>query len=108
MAQEIKTSRGTYRLEMAEGPSRREHCLSFVVNAVRSDGIERLAFRCSVAEELAAALRNSDQNAALERLAPWLVSDFDHLREAALRSVRTERRLAEFVFDHNNPGPFAV
>lgn len=108
VAREIKTARGLYRLEMAEGPSRVGQYLSFVVSAVRADGIERVTFRCSVEEELAATLGGRESAVWLDRAAAWLAGDFDHLREAALRSIRTERRMAEFVFDHEHPGPFRL
>jgi len=42
----------------------------------------------------------------IERIAPWLEREFEQTREAALKSIRTERHLLEISFDPTNPGPF--
>ena len=43
----------------------------------------------------------------INRIAPWLEREFEQTREAALKSIRTERKLLEISFDATHPGPFA-
>ena len=71
----------------------------------RADGIEKVALRCRIANVLPGS---SDSPAKLiERITPWLEREFEQTREAALKSIRTERKLFEISFDQSNPGPFA-
>jgi hypothetical protein len=54
-------------------------------------------------------LRSADSDSSeklIERLAPWLAREFEQTREAALKAIRTERRLHEISFDVANRGPF--
>ena len=71
----------------------------------RADGIEKVALRCRIAN----ALPNSSGSPEklIERITPWLEREFEQTREAALKSIRTERKLLEISFDESNPGPFA-
>lgn len=69
----------------------------------RADGIERVVFRCRIEASLAGA---ATPDALVERLRPWAEREFEMTREAALKSIRSERKLHEIVFDSANRGPF--
>lgn len=73
----------------------------------RIDGLERVGFLCVVAREFADNDEPGDSGALLERLAPWFEREFEQTREAALKSIRTERRPLTVRFDGAHPGPFA-
>ncbi len=45
-------------------------------------------------------------NQLLARLQPWVEREFEMLREAALKSIRSERKLYEVALDDSNRGPF--
>jgi hypothetical protein len=40
------------------------------------------------------------------RLAPWFEREFEQTREAALKSLRSERKPLVLRFDREHPGPF--
>lgn len=104
MTVEILTGRGVYRLN-AIGPL--EFTNSGVVLTLameRADGIERIVSRWRIASELAG--ERPKVETLIERLRGWLVGEFETTREAALRSIRSERRLHEITFDSTNRGPF--
>jgi hypothetical protein len=104
MAAEIATGRGVYRLLPA---AQLEYDDSGVVLALameRADGIERVVTRFRIARELAGEL--PEVGAIIEQLKGWLAREFETTREAALKSIRSERRLHEITFDQANPGPF--
>ena len=67
------------------------------------DGIEKVAFQCRIDAGLTAS---QEPEALLARLAPWIEREFEMTREAALKSIRSERRLFEVVFDGTHRGPF--
>jgi len=46
--------------------------------------------------------------ALLSQLAPWFEREFEQTREAALKSLRSERRPLVVRFDREHPGPFAA
>ena len=71
----------------------------------RADGIEKVALRCRIANALPGS--SSSPEKLIERITPWLEREFEPTREAALKSIRTERKLLEISFDQSNPGPFA-
>ena len=71
----------------------------------RADGIEKVALRCRIATALIGA--DDAPEKLIERIAPWLEREFEQTREAALKSIRTERKLLEISFDATHPGPFA-
>ncbi len=72
----------------------------------RADGIERVVFACRIAASLLAFDTEPDQ--ILGVLAPWIERDFESIREAALKTIRTERKLHEITFDQERPGPFGT
>lgn len=69
----------------------------------RGDGIERVVFRCRIDPALAASSAPAD---VIARMRQWLEREFEMTREAALKSIRSARKLHEIVFDHANRGPF--
>ena len=71
----------------------------------RADGIEKVALRCRIANVLLSSSGSPEM--LIERITPWLEREFEQTREAALKSIRTERQLLEISFDESNPGPFA-
>ena len=99
----LKTGRGAYTLKLAAPTERAADAIVLTIALDRADGIERVAFRCRIATELAG---DAPDEALAERLAWWIERDFEMTRETALKTIRTERRLHEFTFDASNRGPF--
>jgi hypothetical protein len=60
--------------------------------------------RCRIASELMGQAPLAE--AIVEKLKGWLAREFESVREAALKAIRSERRLHEITFDQTNPGPF--
>ena len=69
----------------------------------RLDGIEKVALQCRIDKTVA---RSDEPSELLRKLATWIERDFEMTRENALKSIRTERKLMEIVFDAENRGPF--
>ena len=104
MTVEIVTGRGAYRL-LAAAPLEYDNSSVVLTLAMeRADGIERVVTRCRIARELAG--EPPDADAIIERLKEWIAREFETTREAALKAIRSERRLHEITFDQANPGPF--
>jgi hypothetical protein len=102
----LKTGRGIYAIASTAPIERAAGSVVLTLGLERADGIEKVALRCRIATEL---IRTADSDSAeylIERIAPWLEREFEQTREAALKSVRTERCLLEISFDPTNPGPF--
>jgi len=89
-------------MKLAAPTERSGDAIVLTIALDRADGIERVAFKCRVAAELAAS---ASDEALAERLAQWIERDFEMTRETALKTIRTERRLHEFLFDSTNRGP---
>ena len=106
MASELRTGRGVYRLAIAAPPEIDANEIVLTLALERADGIERVAFRCRINRALIDSASAPDSDAIAVRLAPWIEREFESTREAALKSIRSERRLHEIVFDTNNRGPF--
>lgn len=103
----IQTGRGDYTLSIL----RVERCtdrLSVTLIFERADGIERVAFLCSVAASLVPPEAQRDASVLLPGIAQWLTREFEQIREAALKSVRSDHRLLEVPFDPSAPGPFGT
>lgn len=87
---------------LEEGPGE----IALTAALERADGVERVVLRFRVVRD------QLDPPPATEpflaRLGPWIEREFEQTREAALKSIRTERKLLEIVFDHARPGPFQV
>ena len=106
MAVQIRTGRGNYKLSLAAPAEKEAGWTIFTISLERADGIERVVFRCRVAEALIAPGEASEGDAIPGRLAPWVEREFEQTREAALKSIRSERKLYEVVFDGDHRGPF--
>ena len=104
MPTRIKTARGIYTIIKARPIERDAESVVLTLSLERADGIERVALRCRIATGLAGGT-DSPEN-LIERLATWLEREFEQTREAALKSIRTERKLLEISFDSAHPGPF--
>ncbi len=106
MAHEIKTGRGLYRLTLAAPPATTTGEIALRLGLERADGLERVGFLCMIARGIAGAADDPDAGAILSRLAPWFEREFEQTREAALKSLHSERRPLVVRFDREHPGPF--
>jgi hypothetical protein len=104
----LKTARGAYRLSVAQEAGPEGGAWTVTLMAEHAGGLEKFGFRCRIAESLLTEAGLANNEVACARLAGWLEGQFEAVREAALKSVRSERRLAEFEFDESRPGPFKV
>jgi hypothetical protein len=100
----IKTARGIYTIIDARAIERDAAAIVLTLSLERADGIEKVALRCRIANAVGSF---EAPEKLIERLGPWLEREFEQTREAALKSIRTERKLLEIVFDAERPGPFA-
>jgi hypothetical protein len=101
----LKTGRGIYAIVNARPIERTADSLVLTLSLERADGIEKVAFTLRIATSLISA--DDSPEKLIERIAPWLEREFEQTREAALKSIRTERKLLEISFDAVRPGPFA-
>jgi len=102
----INTARGAYRLTVAEQSAPANGSWILTLSAEHQGGLEKFAFRCVIADALLKQAPGLDSTALCARLAVWLEKQFEQVREAALKSIRSERRLVEFEFNETTPGPF--
>ena len=101
---EIRSGRGLYRLVEAAPSESSPDSFVLTIALERADGVERVVCRFRIAREL---IDNDVESVALiERLRPWLEREFEPAREAALKSIRSERKLHEVIFDRTHRGPF--
>jgi hypothetical protein len=100
----LKTGRGIYAIASSASLARAAGSVVLTLSLERADGIEKVALRCRIATGLLGAADSPEK--VIERLAPWLEHEFEQTREAALKLIRSERRLLEISFDATNPGPF--
>jgi hypothetical protein len=99
LAATFQTLRGSYRLSLIGEPERSGGDLVLTLAMERMDGIERFSFRCVVASALAdRGSGGADLDELIERMAPWIERQFEQLREAALKSARSEGQLLEIRF----------
>jgi hypothetical protein len=98
MAINLNTGRGVYHLEMAAACDTVGTDLILPLALVRADGIERVTFRCRVEGALTDNARSASIDNLIERLAPSIEREFEIIREAALKSIRGERKLLEITF----------
>jgi hypothetical protein len=104
MAVEIVTGRGIYRLAAAAPLECTDANIRLTLAIERADGIERVVTKWRIARELVPEPPTTE--AIIERLKGWLAREFETTREAALKAIRSERRLHEITFDQANRGPF--
>jgi hypothetical protein len=101
----LNTARGNYAIASARPLERTADHVLLTLSLERADGIEKVSLRCRIATSLIGTADSPEK--LIERIAPWLEREFEQTREAALKSIRTERKLLEIVFDPANLGPFA-
>jgi hypothetical protein len=102
----IKTSRGPYRLALAAPLQMVSDSAVLTLALERADGIERVVFRCRIATVLLGGEALDDPEGIVDRLAPWVEREFEQMREAAFKAIRTERKPLELVFVRGQSGPF--
>ena len=101
----MNTGRGIYAIVNARPVERNADSVVLTLSLERADGIEKVALTLRIATSLISA--DDSPEKLIERIAPWLEREFEQTREAALKSIRTERKLLEIAFDAERPGPFA-
>jgi hypothetical protein len=101
----LKTGRGIYTIANARPLERTDAAVVLTLSLERADGIEKVALRFRIATALITATDSPEK--LIDRIAPWIEREFEQTREAALKSIRTERKLLEISFDATHPGPFA-
>ena len=101
----MNTARGIYAIASAGPLERNADSVVLTLSIERDDGIEKVALRFRIATNLIGAGDSPEK--LIERIAPWLEREFEQTREAALKSIRTERKLLEISFDGVHSGPFA-
>ena len=96
MSIEFKTGRGIYRLSFAIPAETAGADAILPLALERTDGIERVVFRCRIEGASASDVgKTPAADALLGRIAPIIQRDFETIREAALKSIRSERKLVE-------------
>ena len=103
---QIKTGRGIYEIKNAAPVERSSDSIVLTLSLERADGIEKIALKCKISASLIQQDQLEAPEKLAERLAPWIEREFEMTREAALKTIRSERRLLEIVFDSANRGPF--
>ena len=101
----MNTARGIYAIASAGPLERNADSVVLTLSIERADGIEKVALRFRIATNLIGAGDSPEK--LIERIAPWLEREFEQTREAALKSIRSERKLLEISLDAEHPGPFA-
>lgn len=97
MSATLSTARGAYAIEVATTPQREGETLVLTLSIERADGIERFGLRCRI-EDISEGVCEVSA-AMLVRIAELIGREFEQIREAALKSIRTERKLFEIKFD---------
>jgi hypothetical protein len=100
----LNTARGIYTIASVRPLERAADAVVLTLSLERADGIEKVALRCRIATALIDAADSPEK--LIDRITPWLEREFEQTREAALKSIRTDRKLLEVVFDAAHPGPF--
>jgi hypothetical protein len=101
----LNTPRGIYAIANARPLERTDDAVVLTLSLERADGIEKIALRFRIATALIDTADSPEK--LIDRITPWLAREFEQTREAALKSIRTERKLLEISFDTTHPGPFA-
>ncbi len=100
----MNSARGIYTIASVGALERTDDSVVLTLSLERADGIEKVALRFRIATGLIGADDSAEK--LIERIALWLQREFEQTREAALKSIRTERKLLEISFDAAHPGPF--
>ncbi|MGA2409154.1 MAG: hypothetical protein ABSG46_02055 [Candidatus Binataceae bacterium] len=94
MSAEFKTGRGVYRLIIAAPPETDGGAITLTLALERADGIERVAFCCRIEGAIKSGESQPGDGVLIELVAPAIEREFEAIREAALKSIRSERKLA--------------
>jgi hypothetical protein len=97
MSVNLKTARGLYHLVLAAAAEKIDADIVLPLALVRADGIERVVFRCRIEGALSGDVSASSVDAFIERIAPSIEREFETVREAALKSIRSEGKLLEIA-----------
>ena len=89
----FQTPRGLYSLTTAAPPERETDGVVVTLSLEAASGIERIAFQCVLAPDFSL----ESESALLEKVSSVVRSDFEVIREAALKSIRTAHRLHRLV-----------
>jgi hypothetical protein len=96
----IQTPRGAYLLTVVGEPERSDSSVAVTLSVERADGFERFGLRCA-----ARAPRDSHPAGAIvERLSRLIERNFEQVREAALKSIRTEGKLLQIDLESGIDG----
>ncbi len=106
MSNRLQTGRGVYILDQVGEAELIYDAIILQLKLEHQGGMERVVFRCRIAESLLGADAVKSPSALVELLAPWIAPEFEQVREAALKSIRTEKKLFELTFDKSRRGPF--
>ena len=104
MGAAIATGRGVYHLSAAAPLECTNASVLLTLAMESADGIERVVTKWRIARELLG--EPPESNAIIEQLKGWLAREVETIREAALKAIRSERRLHEIRFDQGTRGPF--
>ncbi len=106
MANRLQTGRGVYLLDLAGDPEVSADAVILPLKLEHEAGMERILFRCRIAKSLLDSDAAEPTADLVGRLASWIAPEFEQVREAALKSIRTEKKLFELSFDSSSTGPF--
>jgi len=100
----LSTARGAYRLTIAQVAAAPDSFL-VTLSLQHQGGLEKFALIYCLARALAPVTSSGelDQARFAQRLGPWLEPQFENVREAALKSIRTEHRLLEVALQAGGP-----
>jgi len=102
----IQTGRGNYWIKLLGEPERSADRITLTLVLERDDGIERVAFRCSIMKNLVPSASAEDPSTLLPGIAQWLTREFEQVREAALKRLRTEHQLLEVSIEPSALGSY--
>lgn len=103
----IATARGVYLLRLASELEPAGDAIGVTIALERADGIEKVTLRCIIPLARLSDEERAEPAKIEPRLEEWLASGFEQIREAALKSIRSERRLWEARF-LDSPGPWCT
>jgi hypothetical protein len=98
MGVDLQTARGVYHLRLAAPAELADKAVILPLALERADGIERVVFRCRIeGTVLDGSAVPASTDSLIERIALSIQRDFETIREAALKSIRSERKLLEMT-----------
>lgn len=106
MANRLQTGRGVYILDLVGEAELIADAVILPLKLEHQGGMERVVFRCRIAKALLGFDAAERPALLVDRLVPWIAPEFEQVREAALKSIRTGKKLFELAFDQSKRGPF--